>query len=108
MTPCETCGSDNPVGVACVPGVPYSAAYCQACLDAGAHPWNILVANTVCVGSLELMAPWWRELVNNTCTRLGRTLEEFEADVRRCAEQMQNDLLNYNPPPVEDDEFEGL
>lgn len=42
MTNCETCGSKEPFTVACVPGVPYSAAYCKNCLWYDAHPFWIL------------------------------------------------------------------
>lgn len=83
MSLCETCGSSNPVGVASVPGVPYSAAYCQDCLDANAHPWKILVANTACLGGWHNAADWWKEMVQDTCKRLGKTLDEFLADCEK-------------------------
>lgn len=50
MTNCETCGSPNSIGVACVPGVPYSAAYCQTCLRNNAHPEWIVRAQIIEVG----------------------------------------------------------
>lgn len=80
---CETCGSNSVLGVACVPGVPYSAAYCKECLNANAHPWKILVANTCCLGGWHNAADWWKEMVEATCCRLGKTLEEFHADCRK-------------------------
>jgi hypothetical protein len=80
-TVCETCNVRESIGVCSVPGVPYSAAYCQECLTADAHPWHALVANTACVGGLENSAIWWQEIVNHTLKHLGRTLEEFNADV---------------------------
>lgn len=104
MTPCEVCGSNQPVGVFSVPGVPYSAAYCQTCIDVGAHPWGVLVATTACVGSLEMMNDEWKEMVFATCRRLNKTVEEFNADVLRADEEMQK----YEPPPVEGNEFEGF
>lgn len=79
---CDVCGVEPAVGVCCIPGVAYSAAYCRTCLEADAHPWHILVANTWCIGSLAQAAPWWRQMVLNTCKHLGKTIEEFEADVR--------------------------
>jgi len=80
MTLCETCG-DQAVAVIAVPSVPYSAAYCQKCLEANAHPWQILVANTAAMGGLKQAAPFWLEMVKCTCKRLGRSLDEFKADV---------------------------
>jgi len=48
MTDCETCGSNTPVGVACVPGIPYSAAFCRKCLEEGASPFHLQRANISC------------------------------------------------------------
>ena len=81
---CAVCKDEPAVGVCCVPGVAYSAAYGRKCLDANAHPWDILVANTACIGSLEKSADWWKEMVTCTCKHLGRTLEEFNARVEDC------------------------
>jgi|HubBroStandDraft_5_1064220.scaffolds.fasta_scaffold23187_6 hypothetical protein len=33
---CEVCRKNMSIGVACVPGVPYSASYCVECLQAEA------------------------------------------------------------------------
>ena len=78
---CEVCKNEPAVGVCCVPGVAYSAAYGKECLEADAHPWDILVANTVCVGGLEQSADWWKKMVENTCKHLKRTIEEFNLAV---------------------------
>jgi len=48
VTNCETCGSTEPIGVCCVPGVPYSAAYCGKCFAEDASPFGILRANISC------------------------------------------------------------
>lgn len=79
---CEVCHSIPVEGVYSVPAIPYSAAYCSDCKDAGAHPWHLLVANTAMIGSLDMTAPWWRMMVESTCERLGRSLAEFEKDVQ--------------------------
>lgn len=78
---CETCQHDNAIGVASVPGIPYSAAYCEACIKANAHPWWLLVANTADIGRLEDSADWWQQMVHDTCARLGRTVDQFNAEV---------------------------
>jgi hypothetical protein len=69
--------------VASVPGVPYSAAYCGTCLEANAHPYFIVVANTAYIGGLEHAAPWWQDLVRDTLVHLNKTPDEFSADVAK-------------------------
>lgn len=86
MSECEVCGASSVVGVAAVPGVPYWAAYCRECLAANAHPWRVMVANTAAIDGLEHAAEWWRDMVEGTLTRLGRTRGEFQAAVRAAME----------------------
>jgi len=74
---CNVCGKNEALGVCCVPSVPCSMAYCKECLEANAHPWGILVANTACCNGLENTADFWKEMVEDTCKHLGRTIEEF-------------------------------
>jgi hypothetical protein len=76
---CETCERNNAIGVASVPGIPYSAAYCDKCIKANAHPWWLMVGNQDDIGEpLETTAQWWQDMVHDTCIHLGRTLEEFK------------------------------
>lgn len=79
---CETCNKNTAIGVAAAPCVPISVAYCHACLCANAHPWWVLVANTVCINGLENANDGWKQMVTDTCKHLGRTLEEFNREVR--------------------------
>jgi hypothetical protein len=84
---CETCERNNAIGVASVPGIPYSAAYCDECIKANAHPWWLLVANQCAIGEpLGDTAPWWQEIVLGTCEHLGRTVEEFKNEVAQTIE----------------------
>lgn len=78
---CEVCEKVTRVAVVCVPGVPHSAAYCEECLTANAHPWGILVANTACCNGLAHTHEGWRKMVHATCAHLGKTLEQFESEV---------------------------
>lgn len=78
---CDVCGAEPSVGVVSVPGVPCSMSYGRRCIDAGAHPWGILVANTACIGGLQHAAPWWKTMVEDTCRHLGKTIDEFNRDV---------------------------
>jgi len=78
---CEVCHSNNAVTTAAVPAIPHTAAYCQVCLKANAHPWWLLVANTAECGGLADCASWWKDMVSATCARLNKTLEEFDTEV---------------------------
>ena len=78
---CEVCGKNTSVGVACIPMVPMSVAYCQECLNANAHPWWALVANTALAEGLEHCNKEWKQMVEDTCTHLGKTLTDFNTDV---------------------------
>lgn len=78
---CSVCNDEPSIGVACVPGVAFSTSYGRKCLAANAHPWEILVANTAMMGGWHTTANWWRKMVQDTCAHLGKTFEEFEADV---------------------------
>ena len=78
---CEVCGKNKAVGIACVPMVSTSCAYCSGCLRANAHPWAVLIANSICLGGLDQANESWKQMVIDTCAHLGRTLEQFNAEV---------------------------
>lgn len=80
---CEVCDHAPAVGVAAIPGMPISVGYCRACLQANAHPWWALVANTAAIGGLVHAAGWWVAMVDATCARLGRSRTEFDGDVAK-------------------------
>lgn len=83
MTTCEVCNKNDSVGVAAIPGVPMSCAFCAECLEANAIPWWAAVANTACCGGLGNTAPWWRHIVFCTCNHLGKSLAEFTNEVNQ-------------------------
>ena len=80
---CEVCKKNEAVGVACVPGIPYSAAYCKDCLKADAHPLGIVMANTICCGGLDQCAAWWKEIVEHTLKHLNKSLDWFNSEVEK-------------------------
>ena len=80
---CNVCNNEESVGVACVPGVPMSVSYGRKCLEANAHPWGVLVANTACIGNYDECAEWWQQMILDTCKHLIRTLDEFKKDVEQ-------------------------
>lgn len=88
---CAVCNNEPAVGVAAIPGMGMSEAYGQDCLDANAHPWWALVMNTSIIGGLEQCAPWWQDMVRDTCAHLNRSLEDFNAEVARDIAQMEAD-----------------
>lgn len=55
---CEVCKQEPAVGVACVPGIPYSAAYGRNCLQNYADPYEIVRANIACCNGPENVAEW--------------------------------------------------
>ena len=98
---CEVCSaeiSDADAVVCSVPAVPYSACYCRVCLEANAHPWHILVANTAALGTLDDSALFWKEMVSDTCKHLGKTIADFEADVKNSVAAMEEYFANVETP----------
>ena len=86
---CEVCNKNEIVGVACVPGIPYSAGYCVECLRANAHPWDILVANVACIGGLDKAHGGFVHMVECTCKRLGKTLDQFKEEVQQSIKSLE-------------------
>ena len=78
---CECCNKNEAIGVACVPMVPCSVAYCRECLKANSHPMNILVANTICIDGLENANEEWKQMVLDSLKYQGKTLEWFNEQV---------------------------
>lgn len=78
---CNVCGKNEAVGVAAMPGVPASFAYCRLCVNANAHPYPMIVNNTAMIGGLDDAADWWREMVECTLRHLGIERSKFDADV---------------------------
>ena len=78
---CQVCGEDRETRVSAIPGVPWSAAYCNECFDANAHSYDIVVDKTWAVGGYEDCADWWKALVDDTLTYLEISHEDFNKDV---------------------------
>lgn len=85
---CEVCKRNKAVGVAAVPMVPMSVAYCRECLEANSHPLHILIANTVCVGGLERASEGWKQMVMDSLKHQGKTLEWFNGQVQEGIKNM--------------------
>lgn len=90
MPQCEVCRKNESVGVASVPGMPVSAAYCLECLKANAHPYELVVFNTATCGGLDNMVEEWKSLVRDTLQHLGKSPEEFERCVSKVLEELED------------------
>lgn len=89
MEKCECCNEEKKiVGIASIPGMPMSIAWCQECLESGVIPYWAAVSNTALVGSYENSAEWWKELVDLTLKKFNKTMEEFTVDVTADIENM--------------------
>jgi hypothetical protein len=77
LGPCQVCDREPAVGVASMPGIPMSFAYGRQCLQANAHPIEIVVGNTALMGGMDAAAEWWWELVSDTLAHLGIRRAEF-------------------------------
>ena len=87
---CEVCQNEPVCGVASIPFIPMSVAYGAKCLAANAHPWWALVANQAAIGDpLETTHPVWQAMVRDTCRHLGKTVEQFKADVAVAERDME-------------------
>lgn len=78
---CEVCGKNKAKGAFAIPMVPMSVLYCQECLDADAHPIDILAQYTAVYGGLDKMGNGWKEMVKNTLNHLDKTMDWFELTV---------------------------
>lgn len=82
MGSCLVCEMEPAVAVVAIPGLPISVPYGRGCLEANAHPYQLLVANTATIGGIEHAALWWRDMVNDTVTHLRIEPDQFNLDVR--------------------------
>lgn len=86
---CEVCRKNEAKGVACVPAIPISVAYCQECLDANSHPLDLLIANTAMCGGFNETNEMWQEIVTDSLRNQGKTLEWFNEQVAKDMTEME-------------------
>lgn len=86
---CDCCHENPAIGIAAVPGVPMSIAWCRTCLEAEVAPYEILVANTACCGGIEATAEWWSELVKRSLSYHKKILPEFLEDVAKALDKLE-------------------
>ena len=81
ISQCQVCGEVKETAVCAVPGIPFSAAYCQECFDANAHPYDLVVTNTYISGGYDKCVDWWQEIVDDTLNHLKIPRGQFNEDV---------------------------
>lgn len=89
---CEVCSERDAIGVASLPGIPMSSAFCRECLQAGAIPYWAAVANTACCGGWESVNAGWKKVVEDTLRHVGKTSDQFLDDL----EKEMKELEEYN------------
>jgi hypothetical protein len=80
---CECCQKEPAIGVACIPGIAISIAWCMHCIEAEVVPYNIAVFNTAMNDGLENSADWWKEIVNKTMKYFNISNEQFNNDLEQ-------------------------
>ena len=78
---CDCCNKEPPIGVAALPGIPISIAWCSKCLAANIIPIWAAIANTACIGGMNGAADWWKELIERSLVYHNYSREQFEANV---------------------------
>lgn len=91
---CDVCDKNVALGVAAMPGVPISFAYCRECIQANAHPYGIVVANTGMCGGMGDVAGWWLDIVDGTLKHLNIPRKQFDEDVVKFIKDMEEEEAN--------------
>lgn len=95
---CECCNVNKAIGVASIPGIPMSIAWCRPCLDAGAIPMWAAVANTAMCGGLDHAANWWQQLVADTLAYFDISIHDFNAMVAKEIVEFEEAERKYLEP----------
>ena len=89
---CECCEKEKPiVGVASLPYMPMSIAWCADCLRADVIPFWAAANNTACCGGLEHTNQGWKDLVERSLKYHNKTQKEFDEAV----EEFNKNIENY-------------
>ena len=81
MSKCDVCGQETEVFVVCSSCGAVSFAYCARCLRNGFEPYNALVG--MGLYSDEISQSFKQQILLPSLQFHGKTLEEFNADVRQ-------------------------
>ena len=78
---CSVCKVRQAIGVCSIPGMAYSDAFCQTCLQAGAIPYWAAVCNTALCGGWAQVNEYWDAVVWDTLRHLNISPVDFSLDV---------------------------
>ena len=85
---CDVCGKEA-IGVAASVTGPVSYAYCKECLKEGRESYGSLVSMVSCCGNdLNSIGEPYRKLVIKNLEYYNKTIEEFNADVKKSNDEM--------------------
>lgn len=88
---CDVCGNEEAIGVASSTLGAVSFAYGKRCLSEHAEPYGMLVATVAMCGGRGEVAKWVHPIIDGTMKVLGKTFDEFDADVATETERMMSD-----------------
>ena len=101
---CCVCGSQEKVHVCSSAFAPMSNAYCENCLREGKEDYNVLVAYYSCAGeNMDDFNEGYRNEAIRQLQMHGKTIEQFESDLRQSNERM-NELGQYHDEYMEEHE----
>lgn len=86
---CECCNIHQAIGVASIPYLPVSVAFCIPCLKADNYPYWSIVANTACIGGRQQSSTVWQQMIQSTCQYQDVSMEQFDKDVQQAIAQME-------------------
>lgn len=86
---CDVCNENESIGVASSWLGAFSSAYCRRCATEGAEPyWAIIATATMGrLGTFQDFVPAFQDTVMATLKILGKTIEEYWADVEKSIEE---------------------
>ncbi len=96
---CDACKTNEAAGVACIPYMPMSVAYCLPCLEKNNHPINALIVNTAACGGLEHTHIDWTNMVLCSLGAQGLTLEWFNEQVNLALDEFKQ-IENESEEPM--------
>jgi hypothetical protein len=85
---CDVCRGPS-IGVASSGLGAISFAYCTRCAQAGAEPYGMLVGAVADCDGVHGCAEWLKESINATLAIVGKTREQFDADVEQAKKRVE-------------------
>lgn len=95
---CDCCNKEPSIGVAALPGMPMSIAWCTKCLQAEVIPIWAAISNTACIGGMNDAAQWWIELIERSLKYHNYSRDQFDANVAHEIATMDQILTDQEHP----------